>query len=464
MLVSIYFPFSDFRSLLLPDFQRLKYPNWPSPDMRTYHVRGIGSVRRRRKSGFEGWVGEDQIAIGGAAIAILLSKNKYITAPRVRLVRKACYFDGLVNGRIEFLFSVDGITSSREAAIEIVTDMLNIRAKVSRYCYDGELRNLAPTIGMLWSASTVKHGDLPHADLVKCGRPICVVESDYILQGRFGPRTDISALPPHYPNIELSILSGKPSTELLLIWPRARVFPSRMTREHSRALRTYTLRLLQNVEALSMLLNMLPQDPNDATQNVFNEYTRQINRSRLRVENYSSEKTINYCYSTFSRIFPGRTESVRSKLISSKIRPSIAKKLLQLLDFFDSSNFTVMGDFNLEKNMAGKFEDITISGSQGITFGDNSPLSMTNTQNQQTHSEALASALDELAKIVSSQTNKADQAVETSLLEAAARKAKEGDEEGAAELLKKSASWVLELGKSAGSAVLTAFLKSHLGV
>jgi hypothetical protein len=54
--------------------------------------------------------------------------------------------------------------------------------------------------------------------------------------------------------------------------------------------------------------------------------------------------------------------------------------------------------------------------------------------------------------------------VEATLVEAAAKKAQKGDETGAAAILKKSASWVLDLAKSAGSAALSAFLKSHLGI
>jgi hypothetical protein len=59
---------------------------------------------------------------------------------------------------------------------------------------------------------------------------------------------------------------------------------------------------------------------------------------------------------------------------------------------------------------------------------------------------------------------RADADVEATVVEAAAAKAGAGDEEGAVAMLKKSAGWVLDIAKSAGSAVLVAVLKSRLGV
>jgi hypothetical protein len=314
MLFSIYFPFSDFRSLISENFRRLEYPKWPSPDFGRYHVRGIGSIRKRPKSGFEGWVGEDRLAVGVSAIALQLPKRIPFKFSTVRLIRKACFFDGLLNGRVELLFGIQ-MLPHRDAIVEMAEYLLQLPCTVARLGFKGFVREVGPSVGTLWAQSTTKHGDNFFVEFVRTGRPVCVVESDSWLDGRFSRRKDD---PRSSPNIELSIISGKRPTELILIWPGAEQPLFRRDsefRRESRTLRTYTLRLLQNVEALSLLLGMdNPNIPSEKIQNVLNEYTRQINRSRQRIQQYHASKTIEYCYSAFLRLYPGRIESVRTGL------------------------------------------------------------------------------------------------------------------------------------------------------
>ncbi|HWK94707.1 MAG TPA: hypothetical protein VNR39_04710 [Pseudolabrys sp.] len=456
-------------------------PAWPFPDAAAgLHLRSIGGIRHRYKPGFEGWIGEDRLAFGINAVALRLPRFDSVDKlGRLRLVRKACFFDGLTNGRFEFLFTADAFPATRELALTAARRFLDVEAAAPRLGFSGTLRTLPAVVGPLWADSTVKHGRDKHAEWIRSGRPICIVESDQCLQ----ERADAGAPPPSdAPVIELAMTRGKKPSELLLISPPPATDPSDTApvtrgsdfRAQARYVRTYTLRLLQNVESLSLMFSLpLATIDDDRIQNIVNEYTRQINRSRQRIEQFNSPRLIEYCYSAFGRLYPGLTNSLRISIQNSSIRPNVARKLLNFLELSENAfgavssiNFgddihgdKVMGD----KVMGDKYGKIDISG-QGVAVGRGANATVSQSTNAPVNVETVASSLSGLAELVRKQSGREDADVEASLVEAAAKKAEAGDEKGAAAILKKSASWVLDLAKITGSAVLTAFLKSSLGL
>jgi hypothetical protein len=117
----------------------------------------------------------------------------------------------------------------------------------------------------------------------------------------------------------------------------------------------------------------------------------------------------------------------------------------------------------MEVVMGDKFEGINVSG-QGVAIGRGAQADVRQSKNAPSSGLALDEALSTLAESVRRQPGQADADVEATLVEAAVKKAQAGDQAGAAAVLKKSASWVLDLAKSAGSTILSDFLESHLGV
>jgi hypothetical protein len=466
MLISIYLPFSDYRPLMIEGFLRLARPTWPSPETHSDHVRNIGSIRYRRKEGFEGWVGEDRLAVGVRGLALQLPR-KDDAVGSLRLIRKACYFDGLLNGRIELLFRLVPKQADRKTVLLAARHLLNMTVKVKKSKFDGPMRNLANAVGMLWADATVKHGEESNLKWVRAGRPICIVESETYLGAGLRHAELKNNLA-----VELSSLSGDKPTEMITI---SRGNDSGTLggygsgsdfRRNARFVRTYVLRLLQNVEALSMLFSLPLKCEDDRAQNLLNEYTRQINRSRQHIQQFEATPIVEYCYAAFSRLYPGKTDGLRVQIQNSTIRPNLARKVLQLLDISEASNITVLGDFNLEdkvegdKIMGDKYQDVTATG-QGIAIGRGAKAEVSHSSHDiQTIQGSLASLADTVRK----QSDRADAEVEATIVDAAAKKAADGDEKGAAAILKKSAGWVLDLAKSAGSAVLVAFLKSHFGI
>lgn len=136
--------------------------------------------------------------------------------------------------------------------------------------------------------------------------------------------------------------------------------------------------------------------------------------------------------------------------------------MLSLLDSVESSSISIYGDYVVEKVMGDKYGNIKVDRSQGTAIGRGASAIVQSSSN--VSNEALSVSLRELAETVRAQTTREDAEVEATLLDAAAKKVEDGDEAGAVGLLKKSAGWVLDLGKSAGATVLAAFLKAQLGI
>lgn len=475
MLISIYLPFSDYRPLLVEGFSRLPKPNWPFPDTALgAHLRSVGPIRHRRKSGFEGWVGEDRLALGINALAIELPRPKKSDGlARLRLVRKACYFDGLTNGRFELLFSVEPEGETRATALAAANRVLNLGSKIAKQNFEGTLTTASNALAGLWANATIKHGQNSHEDLVRVGRPTCIVESDLFLRDERKLRREGRKESYAGPAVELAFTTNDHQAEILLIYnPIEGVRlggQGSIFRSDARHLRTYTLRLLQDVESLSLLFSLpLESIDDDKIQNLVNEYTRRVSRSQNKLKRYEMGELVEYCYSAFNRLYPGRVESLRVQLQSSRIRPNIIRKMLQFLDISEASALTV-GELHLGDNIQGdkvmsdKYENIKVSG-QGVAIGTGAQASVENSSNTSMAGETVASSLTTLAQLVREQKQQTGTDTEAALIEAAAAKAEAGDETEAGRLLKKSADWVMDIAKSMGSSALASFLKSYLDI
>ncbi|WP_035655583.1 hypothetical protein, partial [Bradyrhizobium sp. STM 3809] len=444
MLISIYLPFSDYRTLMVPGFRRLAKPTWPFPDQGDgVHLRSIGAIRQRRKLGFEGWVGEDRLAFGVNALTVQLRRRDDAhQLGRLRLIRKACYFDGLTNGRIELLFGAEPPNIDKRAALQAAGYFLDLKARIAKGGFEGPLVSVPPALARLWADVTVSHGQPSHSEWVKTGRPVCIVECDQPLTPDRGSQQETEAV------VQLALIARPRRTEVILIAPSRSIEPGgsdsrSQFRFAARYVRTYSLRLLQNAESLSLLFALpLAAIDDDRVQNLVNEYTRQINRSRQRMEPFRAADLVQYCYSAFERLYPGRIAALRVQLQNSNIRPNLVRKMLQFLDLSEAANLQVSGGINLgdgdmvqgDKVMGDKYENIDAKG-QGIAIGRGATAKVTASSN---NVDSIHTALASLADEVRKQSGRDDAETEATLVEAAAKKAGEGDEAGAAAILKKS--------------------------
>jgi hypothetical protein len=448
MLVTAVLPFCDFRKLADAGFSRLGKPKWPSPKFG--HVRGIGGVRRRRLLGFASWIGESNLVCGVPAMAIGLPRRT--ERSRFRLIRKACYFDNIVNGRIEFLVRVDPEPATHAEAAATARFLLERPIKLRRFPNQPPqpLARMGHAAAHLWAAATVKRGSNTLEEWITVRNPIVVIETEAPL---------VPVQPGVPAGVHLSIEGNGKPFELFTINPPSEATGGRNSqfRASARTIRTYLLRMLQDVEALSQIcaLEDLQLD-DDRVQDVFNEYTRHILRWRAEVEN-STDLTA-YCYIAFAELYPAYVADLRSQVVVSSMRGNVRKKLLEFLDEVEKAILQVnIGEVNMGDTIGGdKYE---VSNSPHAAVGPGAQAAGGNIINQEANADLVA-ALRELAGKVREADNN-DAAVEAELIESAAAKAEEGDEKGAAGLLKKVGKWALDVGTTVGTAALTGFLKMH---
>lgn len=457
MLVTVVLPFCDFRAILRPDFHLLSRPRWPDPVFG--HMRGIGGVMRRPLSGFDSWVGEGSLVCGLPGMAIDLPRwPSQLRGARTWLIRKACYFDGLANGRFEFLFRILPDAQDFAGAANVARAVLARPVAVPRL--DGgkaprPLEKQSRAAARLWARATVKRDADPRLEDVRAGRAFAVVENGLPL----GLTAEGAPA-----GVRLMIGQDSQPYELFVIYPPEwwwiGAVKGSYYRSASRTLRTYLLRMLQDVEAISQLCSMADDIEVDNVQHVLNEYTRHISRARQKVE--QTTELTSYCYAAFARLYPGRLEGLRREIVVSRIRPNVKAKVLDLLGEVETAQIVIGTYYGGDHVMGGKYEGIKVENSPGTAIGEEASVTISDSFNRSADPE-LISALREFAARVRESGND-DAEVEAECIETAAKKAAEGDEKGAIAYLKKASTWTLDLAKSAGSSLLSAYLKAHLGL
>ncbi|SFB12820.1 hypothetical protein SAMN05421688_3105 [Poseidonocella pacifica] len=388
---------------------------------------------------------------------------------RVRLVRKACYFDGLLNGRFEVLISTENDPKTYAAAERFVGDMLSatlhVRDGSGETFYSGALVRGTRAVPLIWSRALTLHGSELHSDAVMARRCLCVIESDSPIKSARtatlpfkGPGDDWASDFNVYVQVD-RVTAVNQSVELCTFtthattWNQGRYSASWSA---TRYLRTYTFRMLQDIEAMSQLL--LHEDidlEDDRVQLIFNAYTRHVLRSHLKLSQKSAEYLVEMGYAAFESLHPGELETLRVRIVTSSVRPQVAKKLLNMLDEVRNAK-TIVNVERQEIIMGDKFEGNTISGT-GNVIGCGNVVSV----HQQ--GKELAVSLAAVAKLMREKTEYDDAETQATLAETAAEKLKDGDEKTATTLLGTMASWSLDLIKTAGTAALTAFVKAKFG-
>jgi hypothetical protein len=421
-------------------------------------MRGIGAARYRIRPGFPSWIGETGLVQGLPGMRLRLSRTLLSNGGfKIALVRKAAHFDGLLSGRFEFLIRVTPDVEDEQSARELARALLSTPVTVPLYQRSTRpLGEAAPLAAWLWSRARVKRG-APMSPHVRAGRPFLIMETEHAL-GQADPMAGIGA--------QLTIVPIQQKLfELFLIYPDTYADVGRKSpfRDVGRTVRTYVLRLLQDVETISLLCGLAPSSlEGDVAQQFLNEYTRHVIRGRRQLH-LAPDAIVDYCYAAFARLTPGRIDGLRAQITSSTIRPNVKAKLLNLLDDAVAAH-QVIANVMIENYIAGdnvmgdKFENIDVSG-QGVAIGRGAQSRVSGSNYTTEIYPNLAADLKLLADAVIS-SGRPDAEVESLLLKEAAKKAEEGDEGGVMSYLGKAAKWTFELASTIGAAALSTFLTS----
>lgn len=204
MFVVLQIPLADSRPFLAQDPSRLRVPTWPSPDPYSEFTRGFGPVRRRRRGGVEGWLGEGTYCRADNALRFepLLGTRFWSD---VGCTEPSCLFrrllsDGRAVNRVEVGFALRDTATRSEPlegrrCVRIIDKLLDLPVRIPhgrdaarRTILGGSGRYLAQHL--LASSTDRQKGDLPESEewWVSAGPPVIVVEH---------PTRGMSSLPPN---------------------------------------------------------------------------------------------------------------------------------------------------------------------------------------------------------------------------------------------------------------------------
>ncbi len=475
MLVSIVFPIHDYRELIDPSFDRIIVDKWDTPHWPKAHMRGFGRFERRPKCGFEDWVGERYLVYGNNRLRLkLFRKYDECEVDKVNLIRKACFFDGLANGRFEFLFSVNHRGKADYA--KIAKTFLSIPASTRDGRFEGPLSLATSPLRYLFATATVERENDARVGQVTVGDPMCIIEDEFADVQYFDSRFRVVPKAMSVSNLGKShsvfaLLSNRPTQGTL--------------RSGSRYIRTYMVRLLQDIATIGDIVGGTHDIDleSDFCQATLRQYFKHINRADQRLNDRHAGELVEYSFTAFEALHPGAIEQAYKRLSKARMRRQVKNNILGVVERANqavSYNFHAeviqMGDGdNVAGNKTGgdhiegnkvagdavdgnkidrNIEGVTVNQSSGVNFGDNATVNAT----QVIQNAELVSGLKELAKKVREVPDQDDPEMDAALIEKAAEALSEGDDEKAKSRLQKCGEWVLDLAGKVGSTALLAWL------
>jgi hypothetical protein len=321
------------------------------------HLRRIGRLQPRNLPRLPTWLGEQYLAFGLSALTVYAPYTlPGIRLGRLRIVRRAAYFDGHAAGRFEVLLSTDLDLERAPVAFRAAEEVVRIRTEVQVPCEEAlraqPLVRAGPALARVWAAATTPHGSDPHAGDIVVHSPVVFMEADTVMMGLDGslnvrPSTfELDAgedrrettfglkLGPIGRTGSRGVVIGKHSVQSRPPVPHAD------QRGASRVLRAYLARLSTDTMALNRILGDARIDlASDPVQAALNAYTRHIGKVRRRL---GSDALSRLAYEAYDNAHPGGRTEMLHRLADAAIRPNLLRKVESCLDAAPSAYGNVL--------------------------------------------------------------------------------------------------------------------------
>lgn len=388
MLLSIQFPFADTRRFL-ENTGRLDVPGWPLPTPDSEFVRCFGSIRKRRRGGIEGWIGEDEVCEADRALRFCNSlrfvDSRSVSNILLRCAFRRLYFDGWAVGKYEV-----GICPKKRNRLtlqnwqfkELIEHFLSLPISIKGFQGNVEFYKLLPSgkhLAHLYKEATTsqRFSHKSESWWVTSGVPLLFVELD--------AREDIK-LPFWSKPV---IISDDEEFQLLhclvpysglnlRMWVLHNIRTSAWRSNHhkelyeldrARTLRICLLRLHAEHEGLRIILRnimngnitILPRtQQSDILQQYLNRATAKIGKLETASNKHFETEIIEIARESINVISPGQRDNLLATLESLDIRKNVFDKLERFINQWASVNLTEvynMGDtYNIgQAGAAGKY-------------------------------------------------------------------------------------------------------------
>ena len=357
MLLSIQFPFADFREFVESP-KKLPLPAWPLPTPDHEFVRGIGPIRIRRRGGVGGWIGEDTTCVADRALVFNNSLNfrdsKSELQLELRCAFKRLYFDGCVVGKFEIGIATKASVNTRIQSWqfrELIQHVLKYQVLVGS---NNESRTVCSLIGagkhladQFYTASTPHEAESRATrGFVEPGLPLLFIEADSneAFKVPFWSRPTMAAgkafdlshcLVPHAGlNIRMWILRQLKRTS-------SNNISGHNSLRQTRILRVALHRLHAEHEALRLVLRSImsgaisvsPRSPeSDRLQFYVNNAIARIGSVESDSYKLIEPKIVDLAREALDEIVPGQRDALLSTLERFGMRRNVYCKLVRYID------------------------------------------------------------------------------------------------------------------------------------
>lgn len=486
MLVTIQFPFIDFRAFVSEETHRLGIPTWPSPVPDHDFVRSFGSVRRRPKGGLTGWLGESFICEANRAITfqgLESLKEGRNSQNNFKIVFRRLYFDGIAVGKFEIgiatwetnesgLFSFLGNRLSNIKLEELISHILQLPVRVQNFskCQANiPLWQAGKALAKLYLVSSTKKEGIPKRQKSLSDWWVQTCEPIVLISYRNNLERIFSDLPKRKFNFKVAFNSANLSHCAVLYqgrtvrtWLIGEYFPSGNVRQ----LRIFLLRLhseraclrkvLQNIASGRLLIKARSQE-SEVLQSYLNQATRKIRKL-----NGHASKRAELSIETLAReaedfIVPGECDAIFEALRALDIRKNLFGKVK---DFVGQVSIVerqyIMGDqYNIEQ-----------AGAVGPNaYAHDMVFNQVMEQiSESTDPIQLATELDTLRQAMLKEATEAEHSIAVGNIAKAEQAVKSNNLKEAIRYLKAAGKWALDIASKIGVPVAIEVLKRALGI
>ncbi|HZH25673.1 MAG TPA: hypothetical protein VEY95_00665 [Azospirillaceae bacterium] len=489
MLLQFTFPIADMRGFLPEGTARLAFPSWPDARPDEEFVRLFGHIRKRRRGGIAGWIGEATVCNASRAFSFTPPSDG--TARQFRVAYRRLYSDGLAVTKLDV--GVCPIFAGRQFHLDTDLEDLTSELLHSKVCIKqdkdqnsgvalaGLGRGLVPKYVC---ATTASRADVQFAKgAVRACPPVAVVEWRGELESAPGDdapfclisgfnRVSTGDRSPCKLYFHHVAVAGEGEVPVWFIIYKPGEFAK------ARALRVYISRLHAEHHVLRRILQSItkgilaprPGTPeSDLLQEYINKATARISkvdrnaRGMLDVTEFDAESMAHLSYQLTS---PGELDALIDRLSIIKIRKNIERKAIDYANKPPSIiNISVENSKDVEVKVG---DDYKVG--QAVNVGRNiDAKNQQNTQHNQAQvasadMEKLAEELRQLAEALRRQAATPEQEVAAEQVDAASKAASEGNPNKISVYLKNAGSWALDVAKGIGIPLAVAALKRQIGL
>jgi hypothetical protein len=474
VLISLSYPIIDSRRFLSDAPDILGRPTWPNARADSDFIRGFGLVRRRRNGGLPA-IGAATICGGSAALRFeaLLPRsrkpNSQRPLPGLRCKSRHFWFDGLAVGSYDLMLGTTAPLrcENAKATYEFLTALLQIRVRVNGAQFI-HLPSASASLAQLYQRASAHSAEMLVPGAVRGTPPVLILDlgpQDELVLGK-GSREVMGGSPgfrlwKHY----FKVRNGE-----LALW----VFKGESgDRRRIREVRIAITRLYAVYESVRVVAEMLTnrkiplehkKPANAALQEYLTQALKSIRRDERNVvrSEYDANDAVGYALRANLATDIGGLEDAVKLLEQARIRGSLLRGLSEFISQTKNNDVNFYVEKYVNTNIQGDGNAVAGGDVQGNTISVDKSASLQAIQGLDLGQ--LARQLADLKNKLKDGAKTPEQFASLAAVAEGEQSARDGNERGVVEALKKAGKWALDVATKIGVPIAVKAIVASLGI